>query len=237
MARAVRWRWVSVNTVESAEPPPPPKPAPSPPSADEAARLLSEAWKDPEWGTFLWIAATTGARRGELCALRRDHLDLDAEVLTVDGSVYGTRVRTRRKDTKTHQRRRIGIDPDTVDILREHLAHQDEIARQLGEKVPATGYLFSNDPDCSRPWLPGTVSQRYDRMAERLRISTSLHKLRHFNATELLAAGVDLRTVAGRLGHAGGGTTTLRVYAAWVTEADHRAAQAVASRLPSRSAG
>ncbi len=69
-------------------------------------------------------------------------------------------------------------------------------------------------------------------MAERLGIDSTLHKLRHYNATELLAAGVGLRTVAGRLGHGGGGTTTLKVYAAWVTEADKRAAGAIASRLP-----
>jgi site-specific recombinase XerD len=70
----------------------------------------------------------------------------------------------------------------------------------------------------------------------RLGIETSLHKLRHYNATELIAAGVDVRTVAGRLGHGGGGATTLRVYAAWVTEADRRAAGTVASRLPRRPA-
>jgi integrase-like protein len=69
-------------------------------------------------------------------------------------------------------------------------------------------------------------------MAERLGIATTLHKLRHYNATELLAAGVDLRTVAGRLGHGGGGTTTLKVYAAWVSEADKRAAGAISGRLP-----
>jgi integrase len=67
-------------------------------------------------------------------------------------------------------------------------------------------------------------------MAERLQIDTALQKLRHYNAPELLAAGVDLRTVVGRLGHGGGGTTTLKVYAAWVTEADKRAAGAIASR-------
>ena len=43
-----------------------------------------------------------------------------------------------------------------------------------------------------------------------------------------------MRTVAGRLGHGGGGTTTLRVYAAWVAEADQRAAQGLADRLPPR---
>jgi integrase len=234
MARAVRWHWIAINPTELAQPPAPPRPRPAPPSAEEAARLLMEAWKDPAWATFLWVASTTGARRGELCALRRDHVDLDPEILTIEGSVFGTRARTKRKDTKTHQKRRIALDSTTVAILRDHLAEQAAVADRLGFEIASDAYLFSNDPDCSRPWLPGSVSQRYERLADRLGIQTSLHKLRHYNATELIAAGVDLRTVAGRLGHAGGGITTLRVYAAWVTEADKRAAGTVASQLPSR---
>ncbi|MGW0231504.1 hypothetical protein ACWDWO_24625 [Actinopolymorpha singaporensis] len=51
-------------------------------------------------------------------------------------------------------------------------------------------------------------------MAASLGIRTTLHKLHHYSATELIAAGVDVRTIAGRLGHGGGGATTLRVYAA-----------------------
>ncbi|MGH4004102.1 MAG: hypothetical protein ACRDSO_08310 [Pseudonocardiaceae bacterium] len=46
------------------------------------------------------------------------------------------------------------------------------------------------------------------------------------------AAGVDVRTVAGRLGHGGGGATTLRVYAAWLAAIDKSAAGLLASRLP-----
>jgi len=52
-------------------------------------------------------------------------------------------------------------------------------------------------------------------MCAALGINTHLHALRHYAATELVTSGVDVRTVAGRLGHGGGGTTTLRVYAAW----------------------
>lgn len=62
-------------------------------------------------------------------------------------------------------------------------------------------------------------------------ICTSLHKLRHYSATELIRAGVDVRTVAGRLGHSGAGTT-LTYYAAWVQEADQRACCILMDRLP-----
>ena len=82
------------------------------------------------------------------------------------------------------------------------------------------------------PIKPDTVTQRYSRMCARLGWAMHIHQLRHFSATELIAAGVDVRTVAGRLGHGGGGSTTLRVYSAWVAEADQRAAGALASRLP-----
>ncbi|WP_406692310.1 tyrosine-type recombinase/integrase [Saccharopolyspora sp. ID03-671] len=40
-------------------------------------------------------------------------------------------------------------------------------------------------------------------MATRLGIETHLHALRHYSATELLTAGVDLPTVSGHLGHGG----------------------------------
>ncbi|MGD9527748.1 MAG: tyrosine-type recombinase/integrase [Pseudonocardia sp.] len=65
----------------------------------------------------------------------------------------------------------------------------------------------------------------------KLGIDTLLKELRHYSATELLTAGVDLRTVAGRLGH-GDGTTTLRDYAAWVGVADQAAATTIGALMP-----
>jgi integrase len=232
--RAVRWKWISVNPTDAAEPPPQPTPKPSPPSPAQAARIINEAWKDPAWGTFVWLAMVTGPRRGELCGLRRRHYDRDARILRVHRSVAGTRTDLREKDTKTHQERRIALDAETVAILDEHLARQDAVAADLGIAIDDSACPFSLAPDCATPLLPDSVTHRYIRLAERLDIDTTLHKLRHYNATELIAAGVDLRTVAGRLGHGGGGTTTLRVYAAWVSEADQRAADSVAARLPRR---
>lgn len=58
--------------------------------------------------------------------------------------------------------------------------------------------------------------------------------LRHYSATELIAAGVDPRTVAGRMGHGGGGTTTLKTYTAWISEADQRAAKGLGAGMPQR---
>ena len=86
-------------------------------------------------------------------------------------------------------------------------------------------------PVHDRPCDPSGVSHRYARMCASLGIDSHPHALRHYSATELLSAGIDLRTVAGRLGHGGGGATTLRVYAAWVAESDRRAAQLLGERM------
>lgn len=80
------------------------------------------------------------------------------------------------------------------------------------------------------------MTQRYDRMVTRLGVKTTIHKLRHYSATELIAGGVDPRTVAGRLGPGGGGTTTLKAYSAWVSEADQRAAKGLGAGMPERPA-
>jgi integrase len=80
---------------------------------------------------------------------------------------------------------------------------------------------------------PNTATQRYRRLAARNELrSTRLHSIRHYSATELLAAGIDLRSVAGRLGHGSGGATTLKFYAAWVEKADTAAAETLAQSIP-----
>lgn len=232
--RAVRWNWVSFNPVQLVEPPSRLPPDPEPPTVAEAVQILDEAWLDPDWGTLVWFTMTTGLRRGELCAIRWSHLDLERGTVTISRSIANYDGVLVEKDTKTHQKRRLALDPDTVAVLREHRERVAERAASLGLTLRTDSFVFSLDPDGSRPMKPATVGQRYSRMAARLGIDTHLHCLRHYSATELIAGGVDVRTVAGRLGHSGGGITTLRVYAAWVAEADQRAAQGLASRLPKR---
>lgn len=233
--RAVRWRWVTVSPMGQAEPPAAPPPDPQPPTPSEAARLIAEAFRaDPDWGVLVWLTMVTGARRGELCALRWRHVDLERGVITVRRAIAQDGADTEEKDTKTHQRRHVTIDPGTVEALTEHRQRWEDRVAALGVELSPDAFVFSLAPDGATSLKPSSVTQRYGRMANRLGIDTHLHNLRHYSATELIAAGVDIRTVAGRLGHSGGGTTTLRVYAAWVAEADQRAAQGLADRLPAR---
>jgi integrase len=232
----VRWRWMPVNAATEARPPSLTPPDPTPPTPKQAAVLLARAWeKDPDWGCLLWVAMTTGPRRGELCALRWHDVDFDAELLTIARSYVPVGRRLIHKDTKTHQRRRIALSPDSIAVLEVHHDRATARAALVGVELKADAFVFSSAPDSSVPLLPGTVSQKHARQARAMGVDSHLHELRHYSATELLAAGVDLRTVAGRLGHRGGGATTLRVYAAWVPESDRRAAAVAERQLPSSS--
>ncbi|GAA1298194.1 hypothetical protein [Pseudonocardia xinjiangensis] len=99
LKRAVRWRWLSAKQDET---PAAPKPNPQPPTARKAARILAEAWSDPDWGTLGLARDMTRMRRGELCGIRSRHVDLEGGVLALDRSIGQRRSQTWEKDTKTH---------------------------------------------------------------------------------------------------------------------------------------
>lgn len=237
--RAVVWKWISVNPAEQADKPGLPIPNPQPPTPEEIARLILAAWdEDPDWGTFLWLKATTGNRRGEMCALRRNDRERrpgEPSVLRVARALYyDDDGKLAEKDTKTHQQRGLVLDPETDTVLDEHEARTRERTAAVGLDFNPVGYMFSPLPDGSRPLDLTLVSKRYARLAKRLGIDTSIKNMRHYNATELIYANHRLGTVAARLGHSGGGTTTLRVYTARVSEADQRAAGPITGRMPPR---
>ncbi|MBV9648709.1 MAG: site-specific integrase [Pseudonocardiales bacterium] len=233
LSAAVRWGWISYNPMPAVKPPAKKRPQPWPPTAEQMARIIKAAWQASyEWGLYIWLSAVTGARRGEVLALQWDDVDLDNGVLRLDENYVRTSSGMIVKDTKTHQMRRVAIDQPTVELL--HLYRENCAKRMLllGLPLNEKSWLFSAQPDFSKPRDPSAVTRRYSRLASKLGINTQLKELRHYSATELLTAGVDLRTVAGRLGH-GDGTTTLRHYAAWVGSADQAAAKTIGSRMPS----
>ena len=233
LERAVRWRYLGVNKAAMARAPSPRPTEPDPPDAKEVAALLNKAWADPEWGLLLWLTMITGSRRGEVSALRWHHVDFDRAILWVHRSNAQTKNGIKEKETKTQQRRKIALDPHTLSLLRGHRELWGQRCAALGVELDADAFVFSPAPDGSTPYAPRSITQKYRRLAIQLKLrSTRLHSLRHYSATELVAAGVDLRTVAGRLGHGSGGATTLKVYSAWVDEADRRAASTMAGLMP-----
>lgn len=191
-----------------------------------------------DWGTLVWLVMTTGMRRAEVAGLRWSRVDLDGEVIEIRRTYVQSKGKGKEKDTKTHQMRRIALDSETVALLRAHKRYCVEELAKVGVELTEDMFVFmsARSTDASVPYSPDAISRRYKKMAGRLKppIKTHIHALRHFSATELLTAGVDLRTVAGRLGHGGGGATTLRVYAAWVAASDRKAAELLGSRMPRR---
>jgi integrase len=224
--RAVVWGWTAHNPARLATPPSIERTDLQPPAVEDAARLLAVALaEDPELGLFLRLAVVLGARRGELCALRWSDVDLDqGEVLIAGGIVRVPGKSLVDKATKTHAKRRVALGADTVELLRAHRLTQAKNALAFGTTLALDAYVFSHDPDGSTPINPDGITHRFRRLARRLGVRCRLHDLRHFMVTQLVAGGVDWRTVAGRAGHADG-HMTLSTYAHFQQAQDRQAAE------------
>jgi integrase len=231
LAQGVRWGWLGANPAASASPPRVPATTIQPPTPTDLARLLAAAEHlDPELATFLMLSAATGARRSELVALRWADVDLDRSVVTIARGVVLGPEGLVEKDTKTHQARRITLDCTTIENLSVHRQAAEERATICTVRLDEGSYVFSSDLGCT-PWFPDSVSRRFRKLARDLGLSgVRLHDLRHYVATRLLTAGVDVRTVAGRLGHRNA-ATTLNVYSHFVPETDRQAADVLARLL------
>lgn len=150
----------------------------------------------------LWrLGAMTGMRRGELCGLRWQDVDLEAGMLRVEQQALPTPGRVTFGSPKSKRSRRmITLDAETVEALREH---RD---RQLLEQALA-GDLYEHELDLvfadelGRVTHPNTISNQFvvRRKAAGIPVG-SVHVLRHTHATIALEARCPLHVVAARLG-------------------------------------
>ena len=230
--QAVRWGWIATNPATNATPPRLVRVDLSPPNVDQVGKLLQQAsTDDPDLGRFLHVAASTGARRGEICALRWRNLDAKLNTLTIERSIIEIPGGIAEKDTKNHANRRMALDPGTLNVLEEQRRDALKRAAQSGAKLTDESFIFSREPDGLIPWIPGNVTRRFQSLRRALGYdSMRLHDLRHFTATRLMAAGVPVRTVSGRLGHANP-STTLSVYSHFVAASDQVAASVMGDLL------
>ena len=177
------------------------------PEAGELRHLLHEAAEfDPEFAPVLFLAATTGMRRGELSGLRRDRLRLSRGELFVERSISEVKGEIEDKPTKTNQTRLIKLDDASISFIRAHLASMDERAHECGTTVPENGYVFSLEPNCLGPMRPELMTRRMRRIRNHLGITKSsfdanILAMRKWTSTELMDSGFNPSAVSGRQGH------------------------------------
>lgn len=232
--QAVKWSIVPHAVTKQASPPPlrnTPKVVPSP---EVIQGLISAAERrgQPVLAAAIAVAATTGARRGELLGLRWSDIDLANGYMHIrraikhadgPGWVIG--------EPKSHAQRRIALDSFSVAVLRRHLESARRRATEAVVELDGEAFVFTFDPSGREPMKPDSLGQAFGRLCAKEGVSgVSLHTLRHFSASVLVASGRDVRTVAGRLGHADA-TTTLRVYSHMIEGRDRDAAEFLGSLL------
>jgi integrase len=171
------------------------------------------------------LALHTGARRGELAALRWS--DLVDGHLTIARAVSVADGQWEEKSTKSESVRRMPLTPAVAAALEEHRARQAELC-ELAE-APEPVWILSVIGDM--PLSPFQVSGLWERTRKLCKLDkVRLHDLRHFVATQLMAAGVPVTEVAERLGHRDS-SVTLRVYSHSTDEGQQRATDVLGDLL------
>jgi integrase len=230
--QARRWGMVARNVAADATVPKSRKAEIDPPSVDTLRQLLDAAVAyDTEFALYLRVLAATGCRRSEVLALRWTDVEFASGELKIRRSLAIVSGEVIEKDTKSHQARRIAIDPASLAALEMHNAELCRRAETLGGKLAADALLFSADDHRQRPWRPDVVTNRFLRLCRKAGVSgVRLHDLRHFVATNLGAAGTPIATISARLGHRDV-ATTLNVYSHSLPAADRAAASTLGDLL------
>ena len=167
-------------------------------SDEEVQKLLATAKsysdlvaKNKNIYPFIVLALTSGLRRGELVGLTWDNIDFRHNKITVEKAVARLTGKTIIKTTKTDaSKRTISIIPQVMDILKNH------------KNLWATGeYVFPSFDDKNAPQHIQGISHIFKSVAVKAEVDCNLHMLRHTHITNIITAGVNLKTVQKRAGH------------------------------------
>jgi integrase len=253
--QAVKWGWIDKAPTDRSTPPQPVRKKMVVPSPKQLSALVKAAdAEDPVLGTAMALAALTGARRGELVALRWSDVDLVIGRVSIARSLTVARGEQHTGPTKTHASRDLALDPIGVEVLRRRRAYMVQLSERAGSQLVEDPYVLSYNANGGLPVNPDTLTHGFGRVCQvmeqpaldKLRLtkpkatradlsagerwSFRFHDLRHFSVTTLIAAGVDIRTVAERHGHAKA-TMTLDRYAHALPERDREAAGLLGAAL------
>jgi integrase len=235
-----RFGEIDRNPFRLARPPAQPRSRATAPTPDQVQELIAAAAANPMHALWLRLHMCTGARRGEVLAIRWS--SIVAGRVLISASIERDR---QVKGTKTGRDRWVTIDDVTLRMISRWQRSQRERALQCGVTIASDPWLISSAADSGMPWRPDVATQLFARLCTRAGLVTTrkgatgrlvhspvirLHDLRHGAASELLAAGLDVVTVAKRLGHANP-RTTLAIYGHVIEGQDAKAAQILADRL------
>ena len=144
-------------------------------------------------------------------------LDVSRSVVVVVGGLA-------EKSTKTDRSRKVALDPVGIALLTAHRAHVDQWIAEAGSGLPPDAFVFSPFVEATTPFRPDNVTSFFIRVRDAVGApDVRLHDLGHFTATQLIGAGMDVRTVADFLGHSDP-SLTLRVYSHAIEERNKAAA-------------
>ncbi len=224
--QAVKWGWIDRAPTDRATPPSPARHDMVVPTPKQLSELVARAEEhDPVLAAGVALAALTGVRRGELCALRWSDVALEAGAGTVRiaKSLTVTAGVGYVGPTKTHQIRVLALDDFGAAVLARHRAWMEDLSERAESPLVEDPYVLSYNANGAVAVNPDTFTHRFGALAKALGIKCRFHDLRHWSVTTLIAAGVDIRTVAERHGHAQA-TMTLNRYAHALPERDRAAA-------------
>lgn len=189
--------------------------------------------RDDPLYAFWHLATMTGMRRGELLGLRWADLDLDIARLSVRQALISVAYEVSISTPKNHRARVIDLDPETVEVLRRHASARAGAAP--GAKSRFKDLVFTRpDGDVIHP---DRLTQMFDLLVKRSGLPRiRFHDTRHTHATIGLRAGVPVKVMSERLGHATP-AFTLQQYAHVIPGMQAEAAAAIANLVRRRPAG
>jgi len=169
-------------------------------SVDQAQRLFAAIRHTRVYWPVL-IALATGARRGEILALRWRNVDLDRGDLRVVESLEQTKSGLRFKAPKNEKARAITIPAFAIEELRRLKREQAEELLGLGVRQNGDTLLCARAD--GEAMQPRSLTHEFTRLVIRAKDlpRVRFHDLRHSHATQLLLAGVHPKVAQERLGH------------------------------------
>ena len=216
LEKAVQWQFIKDNPSSHIDKPRRTKPKMEIPDIDECAAILKAiSQEDVKHQALVNLTIYTGMRRGEIFGLQWKHIDFNAKTVNIiQECQYNVGIGNHIVErTKGGEGRKVSIPDAVCDLLiqyRKEVQERKEILRSRHEWKGAEDiddvFIFCSfdgklgHADQFNAWL-----DRFTQKHGFKRITP--HTFRHLVASYLLAAGVDLQTVAGKLGHANTMTT------------------------------